>query len=83
MNKLNSWILIPKNSDFSIYNLPFGIFSTSDRSPRVGIAIGDQIVDMYALKSEGLLAERERAWVEERVRRPLTTQDGTFHETQS
>ncbi|TAI47069.1 fumarylacetoacetase [Flagellimonas allohymeniacidonis] len=42
-------INIPENSDFSIHNLPFGIFSTSDRSPRAGIAIGEHILDLAAL----------------------------------
>lgn len=38
---------IPPNSDFTIHNLPFGIFSTTAQpEPRVGVAIGDQIIDM-------------------------------------
>lgn len=40
---------IPKNSDFSIHNIPFGIFSTADRSPRAGVAIGDHILDLAAV----------------------------------
>ena len=40
---------IPENSDFSIHNIPFGIFSTADRSPRAGVAIGDQILDLTAV----------------------------------
>jgi fumarylacetoacetase len=48
MSTLKSWVNIPENSDFSIYNLPFGIFSTSTSRPRVGIAIGQQIVDLAA-----------------------------------
>ena len=48
MSTLQSWVNIPENSDFSIYNLPFGIFSTSTSRPRVGIAIGQQIVDLAA-----------------------------------
>ncbi len=40
---------IPKNSDFSIHNLPFGIFSTPNTSPRVGVAIGTYILDLAAL----------------------------------
>lgn len=40
---------IPKNSDFSIHNIPFGIFSTKDRSPRAGVAIGDHILDLAAV----------------------------------
>ena len=42
---------IPPASDFSIHNLPFGIFSTPDRSPRAGIAVGDHILDLVALAS--------------------------------
>ena len=40
------WISIPKKSDFSIHNLPFGIFSTSNRKPRIGIAVGELILDL-------------------------------------
>ncbi|UJH68412.1 fumarylacetoacetase [Allomuricauda sp. SCSIO 65647] len=41
-------INIPENSDFSIHNIPFGIFSTKDRSPRAGVAVGDHILDLAA-----------------------------------
>ena len=44
---MKSWIKIDENSDFSIYNLPFGIFSESDHIKRVGVAIGDNILDLY------------------------------------
>jgi len=43
---MKSWINIPKDSDFTIYNLPFGVFSTSEKSKRVGIAIGNNIIDL-------------------------------------
>lgn len=42
-------ITISPHSDFSIHNLPFGIFSTSKNSPRVGVAIGDAVLDLYEL----------------------------------
>ncbi|WP_435624632.1 fumarylacetoacetase [Flagellimonas sp.] len=42
-------INIPENSDFSIHNLPFGIFSTQDRSPRAGVAVGEHILDLAAV----------------------------------
>ena len=45
---MNTWIDIPKNSDFSIYNLPFGIFSTNKNSKRVGVAIANNIIDLLA-----------------------------------
>ena len=53
MKELTSWVNIPKDSDFSIYNLPFGIFSTENSSPRIGVAIGDFILDLAEM------AERE------------------------
>lgn len=42
-------INIPENSDFSIHNIPFGIFSTEDRNPRAGVAIGNHILDLAAV----------------------------------
>jgi fumarylacetoacetase len=54
-NSSKSWITVEPNSDFPIQNLPFGIFKTSSKKPRVGIAIGDQIVDLKALFDLGYL----------------------------
>lgn len=48
-------IEIPQGSDFSIHNLPFGIFSTEGTKPRVGIAIGDHIVDVAELVKSGIV----------------------------
>jgi fumarylacetoacetase len=53
--KLTSWVEVPPQSDFTIYNLPYGIFTTTDRSPRPGIAIGEQILDLRELARTGLL----------------------------
>lgn len=50
---LTSWLPISESSDFSIYNLPFGIFSVNGDEPRAGIAIGDRIVDLVALETAG------------------------------
>jgi fumarylacetoacetase len=42
--------------DFSIQNLPFGIFSDMrNPTPRAGVAIGDWIVDLTALRAAGRL----------------------------
>ena len=43
---MEAWVDIPKNSDFSIYNIPFGIFSTKNLKKRAGIAIGEMILDL-------------------------------------
>lgn len=55
MKKLTSWLDIPSDSDFSIYNLPFGIFSKGKVKTRAGIAIGNQIVDLASLAEAELL----------------------------
>ena len=54
---LTSFIDIKADSDFSIHNLPYGIFSdTKDSARRAGVAIGDQVLDLSVLESEGLLS---------------------------
>lgn len=47
-----SWINIPDNSDFSIYNIPFGIFSVNGKK---GLAtrLGDHVIDLYSLAEKG------------------------------
>ena len=52
-----SWVEIPERSDFPIQNLPFGVFRRRGDSPRMGVAIGDNILDVGALASAGLLKE--------------------------
>ena len=47
-------IHIPENSDFSIHNIPFGIFSTPDRNKRAGVAIGEHILDLFAVHGLGV-----------------------------
>lgn len=52
---LKSWIEVPSNCDFPIQNLPFGIFKTQSSNSRVGIAIGDQVLDLSVLNKLGFL----------------------------
>lgn len=53
------WLSISPDSDFSLQNLPFGIFKPeSDASARAGIAIGDHIVDLAAAADAGLFGKR-------------------------
>ncbi|XP_067349839.1 fumarylacetoacetase isoform X3 [Channa argus] len=47
-----SFIKVDETSDFSFHNLPYGIFSTpDDPKHRIGVAIGDQILDLSVIKS--------------------------------
>jgi fumarylacetoacetase len=50
---LRSWLEIDPNSDFPIQNLPFGIFKTQSSSPRIGVAIGDNVLDLAIMNKLG------------------------------
>ncbi|TDF64520.1 fumarylacetoacetase [Cupriavidus sp. L7L] len=53
---LQSFIPVRPGSHFPIQNLPYGVFSTgADPLPRVGVAIGDDILDLAAVAGLGLL----------------------------
>ena len=54
---MTSWLNLPSDSDFSIHNLPFGIFSTDKQKPQVGVAIGDQIIHLAAAHTHRLLGD--------------------------
>jgi len=45
------------HADFPIQNLPYGVFSIGNGEPRIGVAIGDMILDLKALSGAGLLDE--------------------------
>ena len=54
--QLRSFLTIAADSDFSIHNLPYGIFSeTKDGVRRAGVAIGDKVLDLAALEEAKLL----------------------------
>ncbi|HXD92214.1 MAG TPA: fumarylacetoacetase [Bacteroidia bacterium] len=44
---LKSWIDVKPDSDFSIQNLPFGIYSDKQVTHHACIAIGDQLMDLH------------------------------------
>ncbi|WP_042879127.1 fumarylacetoacetase [Cupriavidus necator] len=52
-----SWIASANDGQthFPLQNLPYGVFLTKGQSPRVGVAIGDQVLDLAALDEAGLL----------------------------
>ena len=52
---LKTWVEVPKNSEFPIQNLPFGIFKTEYLSPVAGVAIGDHVLDLVYLHEHGYL----------------------------
>ena len=56
---LRSWVESANlpGTDFPIQNLPLGLFRTrgSSERPRIGVAIGDSILNLAAVQSSGLL----------------------------
>jgi fumarylacetoacetase len=60
---LRSWVASANtgNTDFPIQNLPYGVFrrAGSDEQFRLGVAIGDQILDLAAARMAGIFAGLE------------------------
>jgi fumarylacetoacetase len=57
---LRSWVDTANKpgADFPVQNLPFGVFrSRTSAEPRIGVAIGDQILDLRQSADGGLLEE--------------------------
>jgi fumarylacetoacetase len=50
---LKSFIEVSTDSHFPLENLPFGVFQPKDGRPRVGVAIGDFVVDLSVLEKLG------------------------------
>lgn len=46
---LKSWINVSGNSDFSIHNIPFGIYTDKQVKHRACSAIGEYIIDLFEL----------------------------------
>jgi fumarylacetoacetase len=78
-----SWVPVRTGSDFPIQNLPYGVFARSREQPRVGVAIGDRVLDLAAALGDpefsrpslnAFLAGGPPRWsaVRERITRLLT-----------
>src|SRR3982075_3123379 len=53
---LRSFLPVDPASDFPIQNLPYGVFSAKDGlAPRVGVAIGDYVLDLWELEQDSRL----------------------------
>ena len=50
---MKSFIAVAPDSHFPIQNLPFGIFKPANAAARVGVAIGDLVLDLSLLEERG------------------------------
>ncbi len=47
-----SWLPIKEDSDFSLRNLPYGVFSINGSPPQIGVAIGEWVLDLKFLAQD-------------------------------
>ena len=59
---LRSWVALEIDSHFPIQNLPYGVFSSPRVSqPRIGVAIGEYVLDLVAASKTGPLSSTKAA----------------------
>jgi len=55
---IRSFLPVPEDSHFPIQNLPYGVFQPCENSmPRIGVPIGDWVLDLSVLESEGFFSD--------------------------
>lgn len=54
---IRSWVESANTAetDFPLNNLPYGVFTSANRTQHCGVAIGNHILDVTALEAEGIL----------------------------
>jgi fumarylacetoacetase len=52
-----TWVDGATGSDFPVENLPYGAFSTADHGPRLGVAIGEHVLDLAPVLDDPVFAE--------------------------
>jgi len=82
-----SFIETAPNSHFPIQNLPYGIFSTADNPRhRIGVAIGDQILDLSAVKylfTGPILSKHQDVFDQEVLNKFMELPKEAWHEARS
>ncbi|MFF1675089.1 fumarylacetoacetase [Streptomyces sp. NPDC058256] len=51
-----TWLDLPPDDLFGIDNLPYGVFSPSGGAPRVGVRVGEQVLDLAAALDDPVFA---------------------------
>jgi fumarylacetoacetase len=79
---LRSWVTVPADSHFPIQNLPYGVFRRSAGSPpTIGVAIGEQVLDLTLLEQRGLL--ESRCFANSTLNRFLASEPTVWSETRA
>ena len=56
---LKSFIDVPRDSHFPLENLPFGVFKPDEGAARIGVALGEHVVDLSVLEEAGQFRDLE------------------------
>jgi fumarylacetoacetase len=56
-----TWLDLPADHPFGIHNLPYGVYSTGDGRTRVGVRVGDRVLDVAGL-AERVGMESAAVW---------------------
>lgn len=87
MTSTPTWVPVPEGSPFPVQNLPYGVFTPAGGgAPRVGVAIGEQVLDVAAALDDpvfaqgslnAFLAQGRARWSEVRARLTGLLTDGS------
>ncbi|WP_025617462.1 fumarylacetoacetase [Salinispora cortesiana] len=50
-----TWVTGLEGSPYGLHNLPYGVFRTADREPRVGVRVGTHVLDLGGAEQAGLV----------------------------
>ncbi|KAJ5611969.1 hypothetical protein N7528_009074 [Penicillium herquei] len=77
-----SWVDIANGSGFSLDVLPYGIFSTRALDARIGVAIGEYVLDMKALAQDGAFRgiEFDQSTLEAAILNPFASTGQHVHQ---
>jgi fumarylacetoacetase len=51
-----SWLGLAPDDPFGVANLPYGVFVGRDSVPRIGVRVGERVLDLGGLEADGLIA---------------------------
>ncbi|MGI5146071.1 fumarylacetoacetase [Plantactinospora sp. CA-294935] len=50
-----TWVAEAAGSAYGVHNLPYGVFRSAGRSPRIGVRVGDLVLDLDGAEAAGLV----------------------------
>ncbi len=80
---MKTWIPDAALTDFTIHHLPFGIFTLHNQHKRIGVAIGNHVLDLFELHRHGFLKnlDVEIDFFQQNVLNPLMAKGRHFSKT--